>query len=131
MVPRASRLVRRLRAETSERQSPARASDASPPAEPPTTSAARDFSEPGIGSIINGLAAFGIASTATHTYGSADASGFVALWTIWLLATALLTFPLQHWIVLQGGNEIPPRRLVALASVPTAITLLVAILARN
>jgi hypothetical protein len=117
MVPRASRFVRRLRFESSEHQSPA--------------SAARDFSELGVGSLINGAAAFGIATTATHTYGSADASGFVTLWTIWLLATALLTFPLQHWIVLQGRNEIPARRLLALALLPTIATLVVAIPARN
>ena len=131
MVPRASRFVRRLRSESSEHQPPARESDASPHADASPASAARDFSELGVGSLINGAAAFGIATTATHTYGSADASGFVALWTIWLLATALLTFPLQHWIVLQGRNEIPPRRLLALALLPTVATLAVAVSARN
>jgi hypothetical protein len=79
------------------------------------SSATRDFSSLGVGSILNGVAAFGFATTATHAFGSSGASAFVALWTMWLGATAVLTFPIQHWIVLRGIRDHPRRVLAVLA----------------
>ena len=79
-----------------------------------SSTARRDFSSLGLGSLVNGIAAFGFATTATHAYGSAGASPFVELWTIWLVATAVLTFPIQHWLILRGTRDRPLRVLAVL-----------------
>jgi hypothetical protein len=82
--------------------------------------ATRDFSSLGVASLVNGLAAYGYATTATHAFGTADAAPVVALWTIWLVVTAALTFPIQHWIVLRGDRPVP-NRMLAVTSVAAAL----------
>ena len=77
--------------------------------------ATRDFSSLGVGSLVNGAAAFGFATTATHAFGSTGSSAFVVLWTFWLAATAVLTFPVQHWLILRGALGTPRRALSILS----------------
>jgi hypothetical protein len=83
--------------------------------------ATRDFSSLGVASLVNGLAAYGFATTATHAFGTADAAPVVALWTIWLVVTAALTFPIQHWIVLRGAERRVPTRMLAVTTVAAAV----------
>lgn len=53
------------------------------------------------GSLVNGLAAFLFISLGTHTYGAAGFAPASVVWSIWSVAAAVLTFPMQHWTIRQ------------------------------
>jgi len=54
-----------------------------------------------IGSLVNGLAAYGFIALGTRVLG-ADAFAPVAIvWVFWAFSAALLTFPIQHWVIRQ------------------------------
>jgi hypothetical protein len=92
---------------------------------PTSAETTRDFSWLAVGAVVNGFAAFGFATTATHAYGAVGSSAFVDLWTIWLGATAVLTFPTQHWLILRGNRRTPARLLALLAITTGALVLFV------
>jgi O-antigen/teichoic acid export membrane protein len=58
----------------------------------------RDSTALATGSATSGVLAYLFFSVATHTLGSKAAAPVSVLWTYWSAATAVLTFPLQHWI---------------------------------
>ena len=47
----------------------------------------------------NGIFAFVFVAIASRHFGAADAAPVAQVWTIWLAAAALLTFPIQHWVI--------------------------------
>ncbi len=52
-----------------------------------------------IGSITNGLAAYVYILIGTQAIGAAAFAPVSILWTIWSFAAAVLTFPIQHWVI--------------------------------
>lgn len=61
-----------------------------------------------VGSTVSGLSAYATIALGTRTYGSTAFAPVSVLWTFWALSTAMLAFPLQHWIIRQiavdGGD---------------------------
>ncbi len=52
-----------------------------------------------VGSIVNGVVAYAYVSLGTRTYGAEAFAPIAVLWTFWAIATATLTFPIQHWAI--------------------------------
>ncbi|MEZ5383515.1 MAG: hypothetical protein R2754_17175 [Microthrixaceae bacterium] len=46
-----------------------------------------------------GLLAYAFVVVGTRTYGGAAFAGVAQVWSIWFVGAAVLTFPVQHWIV--------------------------------
>lgn len=74
------------------------------------------------GSITNGLAAYGFIALGTRGLGAADFSPVAIVWVFWAFSAALLTFPIQHWVIRQmelerhsGGVRASLGRVAALA----------------
>jgi O-antigen/teichoic acid export membrane protein len=59
------------------------------------------------GSVVSGLLAYLLFALVTRGLGAAAASPVSVLWTLWAVAGAAFTFPLQHWITrsLAAGRE--------------------------
>lgn len=59
------------------------------------------------GSVVSGLLAYLLFALVTRGLGATTAAPVSVLWTLWALAGAAFTFPLQHWITrcLVGGHE--------------------------
>ena len=62
---------------------------------------ARDLSALVTGSVVNGVCAYAAVSLGTRTFGAAAFAPVSVLWTFWAVASAVLTFPIQHWIIRQ------------------------------
>ena len=60
---------------------------------------ARDSTSLLVGTIVNGLFAYVFFALATRGLGTATAAPVALLWTYWGMATAVITFPVQHWII--------------------------------
>ncbi|MDH3261190.1 MAG: hypothetical protein OEM84_09490 [Acidimicrobiia bacterium] len=57
---------------------------------------------------MSGLSAYAAVSLGIRTYGAAAFAPVSVIWTFWALSTAMLAFPLQHWIIRQvrlDGHE--------------------------
>lgn len=63
------------------------------------TGAARDSAGLLFGTVVNGLFAYVFFAMATRTLGATAAAPIAVLWTYWGMATAAITFPIQHWII--------------------------------
>ena len=50
------------------------------------------------GSVVSGLLAYLLFALVTRGLGATPAAPVSVLWTLWALAGAAFTFPLQHWI---------------------------------
>lgn len=50
-------------------------------------------------SAVNGVGAFIFAALATRHYGADASAPLAQLWSIWLVTAAVLTFPVQHWVI--------------------------------
>lgn len=64
-----------------------------------TTRARRDASGLGIASIFAALAAYALVVVGTRAYGPADFAPVSVLWAWWMATAAVVTFPLQHWLI--------------------------------
>jgi O-antigen/teichoic acid export membrane protein len=60
---------------------------------------ARDSSALIVGTAVNGVLAYVFFALATRTLGAEDAAPVAQLWTYWSASAAVLTFPVQHWII--------------------------------
>jgi hypothetical protein len=49
--------------------------------------------------LVSGLAAYGYILLGTREFGGAAFAPVSVLWSLWAISTALLSFPVQHWIV--------------------------------
>jgi len=65
----------------------------------PSARAARDSAGLLAGTLVNGLFAYVFFAMATRGLGAAEAAPVAVLWTYWGVATAVITFPVQHWII--------------------------------
>ncbi|WP_374455360.1 hypothetical protein [Nocardioides sp.] len=65
-----------------------------------------------VGSVASGLLAYVLFALVTRGLGAAEAAPVTVLWTVWALAGAAVTFPLQHWIThsVVSGREGDVRR---------------------
>lgn len=52
-----------------------------------------------VGTTVNGLLAYVFFALATRTLGGEGAAPVAQLWTYWSASAAVLTFPVQHWII--------------------------------
>ena len=59
------------------------------------------------GSVVSGILAYVLFALVTRGLGASAAAPVSVLWTVWALAGAAFTFPLQHWITrsLTAGRE--------------------------
>ena len=64
------------------------------------------------GSVVSGLLAYVLFALVTRGLGAEAAAPVSVLWTMWALAGAAFTFPLQHWITrsVVAGHEGEVRR---------------------
>ncbi len=53
------------------------------------------------GSLTNGLAAYGFIALGTRLLGADGFAPVAIVWVFWAFSTALLTFPIQHWVIRQ------------------------------
>ena len=52
-----------------------------------------------VGTAVNGVLAYVFFALATRTLGGEGAAPVAQLWTYWSASAAVLTFPVQHWII--------------------------------
>lgn len=80
-----------------------------------------------VASIGNGALAYVVFAMSTRALGAEDAAPVSVLWTLWGLASAAITFPIQHWIAREvaadGGFAGIRARLPALAGLVLAVVL--------
>jgi O-antigen/teichoic acid export membrane protein len=65
----------------------------------------------GVSSIVAGLAAYAYVLLGTHEFGSDAFAPVGVLWSIWAAAAAVLTFPLQHWVIRELNVDPAGKRL--------------------
>jgi O-antigen/teichoic acid export membrane protein len=53
------------------------------------------------GSLANGLAAYGFIALGTRWLGAEGFAPVAIVWVFWAFSAALLTFPIQHWVIRQ------------------------------
>jgi O-antigen/teichoic acid export membrane protein len=79
------------------------------------------------GSLVNGLAAYGFIALGTRSLGAEGFAPVAIVWVFWAFSAALLTFPIQHWVIRQlaldghsGGLRAAVGRVALLAGVVAA-----------
>ena len=89
------------------------------------------------GSVLNGLAALGFIALGTRSVGAAGFAPVANLWVFWAVSAAVLTFPIQHWVIRQievdghsGGVRRALPRLLGFAVAVTAVEAAVAVALR-
>jgi O-antigen/teichoic acid export membrane protein len=70
-----------------------------PPASRSTCRRAVDSTALILGTAVNGALAYVFFALATRTLGGEGAAPVAQLWTYWSASAAVLTFPVQHWII--------------------------------
>ena len=68
----------------------------------------RDTSALLVSTPVSGLLAYGYVAIGTRTYGAAPFAPVSVFWTIWAMASAVVAFPVQHWVIRTieaDGNE--------------------------
>lgn len=75
------------------------------------------------GSLANGLAAYGFIALGTRALGAEGFAPVAIVWVFWAFSAALLTFPVQHWVIRQmaldghsGGVRAAAGRVALLAA---------------
>lgn len=58
-----------------------------------------------VGTVVNGVLAYAFFALATRTLGGEGAAPVAQLWTWWSASGAVLTFPVQHWIIRSSHTE--------------------------
>ncbi len=53
------------------------------------------------GAVVNGLAAYGFVALGTRALGAEGFAPVAIVWAFWAFSAALLTFPIQHWVIRQ------------------------------
>ncbi|MFH1331524.1 MAG: hypothetical protein ABIJ48_12880 [Actinomycetota bacterium] len=88
-----------------------------------------------VGSVVNGLAAYGFIALGIRSLGADRFAPVAIVWIFWAFSAALLTFPIQHWVIRQmaldghsGGVRAARGRVVLLAGAVAAVEGLVAFL---
>jgi O-antigen/teichoic acid export membrane protein len=88
----------------------------------------RDSATLAIGSLISGLAAYGFIAFGNRAIGSTDFAAVSVLWTLWAMSAAVLTFPIQHWVIrtveVDGGEGRIRRAIPRLLLAASAISVL-------
>lgn len=87
------------------------------------------------GSVVNGVFAYVFVAIGTRSVGAEGFAPVAVLWAFWALSAAVLTFPLQHWVIRQmavdghagGVRSAAPRILGWIASVVVVLTLVAAV----
>ncbi len=51
------------------------------------------------GTAVSGLLAYAYVVLGTRTYGAVEFAPISVLWTIWAMSAAVITFPVQHWVI--------------------------------
>ncbi len=51
------------------------------------------------GAVVNGAAVYAVSIIGIRAYGAADFAPISVLWTFWAVLSAVLTFPVQHWVI--------------------------------
>jgi O-antigen/teichoic acid export membrane protein len=51
------------------------------------------------GTIVSGICVYAVSIIGTRVYGTATFAPISVLWTCWAVLVAVLTFPIQHWII--------------------------------
>ena len=59
----------------------------------------RDASALLTGTAVSGLLAYAYVVLGTRTYGAFEFAPISVLWTIWAMSAAVITFPVQHWVI--------------------------------
>lgn len=97
----------------------------------PKTRVARDSGGLLAGTLVNGLFAYVFFALATRTLGGVEAAPVAVLWTYWGVTVAVVTFPVQHWIIrtlhAEGEEAVGaamPRMVLWVALISTASTAL-------
>jgi len=88
-----------------------------------------------VGSAVNGVFAYVFVAIGTRAVGAEGFAPVAVLWTFWALSAAVLTFPLQHWVIRQmaidgdagGVRAALPRILGWVAGVVGALTVIAAV----
>ncbi|MBM3695917.1 MAG: hypothetical protein FJW79_08300 [Actinobacteria bacterium] len=90
------------------------------------------------GSVVNGLAAYGFIALGTRSLGAEGFAPVAIVWMFWAFSAALLTFPVQHWVIRQmaldghsGGVRAASARVALLAGGVAVAQGLVALAARR
>ena len=65
------------------------------------SSAAGDSGALLAGSVVNGIAAYAFIAVGTRHLGADGFAPVAILWVFWALSAAVLTFPVQHWVIRQ------------------------------
>lgn len=69
------------------------------PATTPRLGAGRDAAWLALASLLSGGAAYVFVVTGTRSVGAEAFAPVSILWTVWAAAAAVLTFPVQHWVI--------------------------------
>lgn len=83
-----------------------------------------------VGTVAGGLAAYAFVVLGTRELGAAAYAPVSVLWTLWSIAAAVITFPVQHWLIrslqLPGGegvmSDVGPRLVAAAVGVGVVAT---------
>jgi hypothetical protein len=65
------------------------------------------------GSIVNGIGAYAFIAVGTRAVGADGFAPVAVLWAFWALSAAVLTFPVQHWVIRQMEVDGGPAGVVA------------------
>lgn len=85
---------------------------------------ARDSAGLLAGTLVNGVFAYIFFALATRGLGATAAAPVAVLWTYWGLVTAVITFPVQHWIIRAlhaDGEAVVARTLPRMAATVTLL----------
>lgn len=66
-----------------------------------TNRASRDSAVLGVGSVVNGLAAYAFVAVGVRSIGAEAFAPVALLWGFWAFSGAALAFPIQHWVIRQ------------------------------
>lgn len=90
------------------------------------------------GSVVNGVFAYVFVAVGTRAVGAEAFAPVAVLWALWALSAAVLTFPLQHWVIRQtavdghgGGVRAALPRILAWIAAVVAVLTLVAVVFRE
>ena len=81
-------------------------------------------------SVLGGVLAYVFFAIGTRTFGADDFAGVAQVWSAWFIGAAVLTFPIQHWVIQRlltdghGGavREVLPRLTLVVLGFGLAVT---------
>ena len=83
-----------------------------------------------VASVLGGVLAYVFFAIGTRNFGADEFAGVAQVWSAWFIGAAVLTFPIQHWVIQRlltdghGGaiREVLPRLTVIVAGFGLAVT---------